>query len=199
MSWFYRKEIKWNVYWKLMALWESYRKDKRIREKVKCLKCWWEHYVDRPNLVAWKCWCRKCSHKKHWMFDTRFYKIYKWLKSRCNWKYNIAYKEYWGRWIRCEWKSFEEFKDDMYESYIEHIQKYWEKQTTIDRVDVNWNYCKENCRRATNEEQANNKQKKVWVRKFARETGIPRNRVVYWYYYKGLTLEQIKEKFKPTI
>jgi len=190
-----RTEIKWNVYWKLKATWNFYRKNSRIFEEVECLKCWYKHYVDRPNLLRWGAWCRKCAHMKHWMFDTRFYKIYKWLKSRCNWEYNPAYKDYGWRWIKCERDSFEEFKNDMYESYLEHIKEYWEKDTSIDRIDVNGNYCKDNCRWATNVEQANNKQKKVWVWQFARDTWIPRNRVVYRYYYRWLSLEQIKEKF----
>ena len=45
----------------------------------------------------------------------------------------------------------------MYESYLEHVEKYWEKETTIDRIDVNWNYCKENCKWSTNKEQSQNK------------------------------------------
>lgn len=49
----------------------------------------------------------------------------------------------------------------MWESYIKHIKQHWEKNTTIDRIDVNWNYCKENCRRATQKEQMNNMRENV--------------------------------------
>lgn len=45
----------------------------------------------------------------------------------------------------------------MYESYLDHVAKFWEKETTIDRIDPSWDYCKENCRRATIKEQWYNK------------------------------------------
>ena len=45
----------------------------------------------------------------------------------------------------------------MWASYEEHVKKYWEKDTTLDRINPNWNYCKENCRWATIKEQQNNR------------------------------------------
>ena len=69
------------------------------------------------------------------------------------------YEIYGGRGITvCDkWLEFNGFKDDMYESYIRHIKKYGEKQTQIDRIMVNGNYEKINCRWATLKEQASNK------------------------------------------
>lgn len=49
----------------------------------------------------------------------------------------------------------------MYESYLDHVKEYWEKNTTIDRINPSWNYCKENCRRATIKEQNYNKRTTV--------------------------------------
>lgn len=101
--------------------------------------------------------CGKCVYIKHGMTNTRFYNIYKHIYRRCNDTNNDRYNQYGGRGIKCHWKTFEEFKEDMYESYLEHFNTH-DGDTSIDRIDVNGDYCKENCRWLTNREQQANKQ-----------------------------------------
>jgi hypothetical protein len=104
------------------------------------------------------CWCLlKETRTKHWMCYTRFNRTYRWIWARCNNKNNRYYKNYWWRWIKLLWESFEQFRDDMYESYLEHVKEHGERQTTIDRKENDWHYCKENCKWSTWVEQANNK------------------------------------------
>ena len=153
MAEFRRTEIKGNVYWKLQATWEHYRVNKRIKEQVKCLKCWWVHYVDRPSLLAGDCWCRKCSHMTHGLWNSRLYNIYRCMTQRCNNPKSPSYRLYGARGVKCERKTYQSFIDEMYESYKDHVEKFWEKETSIDRINNDGNYCKENCRRATDELQ----------------------------------------------
>ena len=91
----------------------------------------------------------------HGFRHNSFYNRFITLKARCNNPKSPKWKDYGGRGIKCLWKSFEEFRDDMYQSYLEHIKKFG-KNTSIDRIDVNGNYCKENCRWATAKEQSLN-------------------------------------------
>lgn len=51
----------------------------------------------------------------------------------------------------------------MYESYLKHVKEYGEKNTTIDRIDTNKGYYKENCRWATLQEQDDNRSNTVYV------------------------------------
>lgn len=93
--------------------------------------------------------------KTHGLSKTVFYKVWRGIKDRTEDKNNKDYYKYGGLGIKNEWGSFEEFRDDMYESYLE--SKKILKQTTLDRIDVDGNYSKENTRWATQEQQGNNR------------------------------------------
>lgn len=87
--------------------------------------------------------------------NRRFYDRWQNMKTRCFNKNRIDYKNYGARGITVikEWLNFDNFKKDMYESFNSHLLSHSMKDTTLDRIDPNKNYCKENCRWATKEEQ----------------------------------------------
>lgn len=97
---------------------------------------------------------------KHSLSYSRFYRIWNGIIRRTSYKKGKDYKFYGARGIKNLWKNFIEFKNDMYSSYLLHVKKYGEKETTIDRIDFNSNYCKENCRWSTWGEQRKNKRNK---------------------------------------
>jgi hypothetical protein len=162
-------EIKeWQQFWLWTVVWGLKKVDNNNLVKCKC-KCWFEKYVRIYHLQSWHSnWCMSCMAKERWKrdgkrYDKRFYWIYYALRTRCYNRNSNEYQRYWKRGIICERNSFKEFENDMYSSYKKHCKEYWEKDTTIDRIDWNGNYCKDNCRWATQKEQADNKKTTVKV------------------------------------
>jgi len=125
-----------------------------------------EFYKHKPMTDWHLSFCKDCKRsyarsnrskerdrEKYWTSrKRRLNVIYRWMVSRCYNKNNTHYKRYWEKWVKVLWSSYKEFYRDMSESYMQHRSENWKnnnRQTQIDRIDNNWNYCKENCRRVT--------------------------------------------------
>lgn len=94
--------------------------------------------------------CHSCSNKLHGMEGTPTYETWAGMKQRCSNPKARFFADYGGRGIKVcdEWQSFENFFADMGER---------PKGMSIDRIDVNKGYFKENCRWATQKQQIRNR------------------------------------------
>lgn len=90
------------------------------------------------------------SRKTHGMSNTRTYQIHEGMIRRCKPHLAEDFPYHAGKGIQVceEWESFENFFADMGEC---------PEGMSLDRIDVDGNYCKENCRWATNSVQGYNK------------------------------------------
>jgi len=99
------------------------------------------------------CGCKKSelisdAVKKHGLSNKSLtYRTWKEMRQRCNNPNSDKWKWYGGRGISIDerWNNFELFLFDMGER---------QKGTTLDRIDPDGNYCKNNCRWATSKQQA---------------------------------------------
>lgn len=127
----------------------------------------------------------KISNTKHGMKGTKEYKAWSEMKQRCINQNAQQYKNYGARGIKvCDrWlQSFENFYADMGKA---------PDGFSIDRIDVNGDYCPENCRWADNETQQYNRRDTVKIT----FNGITEN-LMYWSKKTGLSTRTLYERLR---
>jgi hypothetical protein len=151
-------------------------------------KCGNEHLVSGKQLRQGKttsCGCKKIERcvlmgraKRKYIGVERPHCIWRGMLTRCTRKKDAGYENYGGRGISvCDkWKTFEGFWEDMKDNYKNGL--------TLDRIDNDGNYTKDNCRWATHYEQAQNtrtnrnityKGEEKCLTEWARNLGIDRS------------------------
>ena len=100
------------------------------------------------------CWARETAstrNAKHGMSAHPAYWVWRSMRDRCRLPTHQAWHNYGARGIEvcARWQEFPAFWEDMGGAYKEGL--------TLDRVDNDKGYCKENCRWVTSQVQGNNK------------------------------------------
>ena len=110
--------------------------------------------VNTSDLTRGKTTSCGCNRSRHGMSKTRFHSIWTSMRDRCNNPNCEFYYCYGGRGIGYDksWDVFENFYNDMYSCYEEGL--------SIERIDVNKGYCKENCKWIPIKLQARNTRKR---------------------------------------
>jgi len=140
------------------------------------------------------CGCQIGKTITHGNCANPLFDLYRSIKARCYNSNNKAYHNYGGRGIKMSkswYNSFEQFCKDM--GSKPH------KDFSIERINNNKGYSKQNCKWATTKEQGNNKRTCIYLTYKGKTLNITQwaelsscNRsVLYSRYHKGQNIEQI--------
>lgn len=188
-----RKELCGTIIGRLLVMgWERNTAGKIVWNCV--CECGNTKQVKATNLPKLKsCGCLNHSWSIHGMVGTPEYRAWKHLRGRCNTPTDNKYLDYGGRGIKvCErWNTFAHFLADMGLRPSPHH--------SVERKDVNGDYCPDNCIWADAKTQSNNRRKSIrltyqgktqTLAQWSDEYGI--KRMTAWYRYKkGYPMERI--------
>ena len=135
--------------------------------------------LGRGKVKSCGCWNNE-KRNTHGMSKTKVYVTWQSMIQRCENNKHRVFHLYGGRGISVsdEWHTFERFYEDMGEPPS--------KRHSLDRIDDNGNYCKENCRWATQKEQIRNTRRNIRIEylgksmtatEWAEELGISRKTI----------------------
>ena len=124
--------------------------------------------------------------KQHGYYGTKTYKSWSEMLYRCR----KVGKKYWhdkGVTVCDSWLDFRNFIKDMGEK---------PPKTSIDRINNNGNYCKENCRWATQKMQCRNKNNNTLIKgktlsEWSEILGIKRSTLAQRYYVYGWSVDRV--------
>lgn len=143
------------------------------RERTWCCKCDCGNEVClrisnlRNNTRSCGCLRKEVTserYKTHGERFSRLWQVWSHMKARCYNPKNSSYKNYGGRGVKVckEWKdNFQAFYKWSYANgYDENAKR---GECTLDRIDVNGNYCPENCRWVSQDIQSRNKRQNIKI------------------------------------
>ena len=161
---------KWSVF-------ESFSHPTRRERLYRCVcACGTEKTVKHTHLADGKTSSCGCSWTTHGMSRSNEYRVWDSMIRRCHSPSHHAFKDYGARGITvCDkWKNFEGFIEDM---------GFQPEGLSIERINNDLGYSKENCRWATVTEQARNRratkldEDKVMQIKILLKTGVSQNKI----------------------
>jgi hypothetical protein len=151
-------------------------------------KCGTQKEIRASDMVQGKINSCGCEHQKriaqsnktHGKTNTRTYKLWQAMRIRCN-RIN---QDYSCRGITYDerWDSFENFYLDMGEV---------PEGMSLDRIDFNGNYTKENCRWETRDQQANNTRANIFI-----EWQGKRQTLTQWARELGMKPDKLRARYR---